>query len=82
MSITAFIIIILLLLAAVLLLGSLLQKETPGSNYSAAAGERYAHKWGYTDTSFDFAGPAAVKVTGNRYPVSGYTMPELIPFVE
>ncbi|OGT78411.1 MAG: hypothetical protein A3J35_04420 [Gammaproteobacteria bacterium RIFCSPLOWO2_02_FULL_52_10] len=82
MSAIAIIIVIALVIAAVLLLRGLLTEAIPESNYSAADGERYAHKWGYTDTSFDFAGPATVTVTGDRYPVSGYTMPGLIPFVE
>ena len=51
-------------------------------NYDSSEGERYAHKWGYQDTWFDFANPREVKVEGTRYPVSGYTMPYLIPFVE
>ena len=51
-------------------------------NYDTSEGERYPHKWGYRDTWFDFANPREVKVEGNRYPVSGYTMPYLIPFVE
>ena len=51
-------------------------------NYDSSEGERYAHKWGYQDTWFDFANPREIKVEGSRYPVSGYTMPYLIPFVE
>ncbi|MBF8269563.1 MAG: putative Alkyldihydroxyacetonephosphate synthase,putative [Gammaproteobacteria bacterium] len=82
MTIIVVILIIVLLLGAILLFSGLLAEQTPEMNYSAADGERYAHKWGYTDTSFDFAGPTTVKVTGKRYPVSGYTMPALIPFVE
>lgn len=51
-------------------------------NYDLSEGERYPHKWGYRDTWFEFADPGKVKVSGSRYPVSGYTMPYLIPFVE
>lgn len=51
-------------------------------NYDSSEGERYPHKWGYQDTWFDFANPREVKVEGTRYPVAGYTMPYLIPFVE
>lgn len=51
-------------------------------NYDMSGGKQYAHKWGYQDTWFDFADPRSVKVSGTRYPVSGYTMPYLIPFVE
>ncbi len=52
------------------------------SPYDLSEGERYAHKWGYTDTRFDFDGPKSVRVTGNRYPLSGYSMPNFIPFLE
>lgn len=57
-------------------------KKDMDKNYDTSEGIRYPHKWGYQDTWFDFANPREVKVEGNRYPVSGYTMPYLIPFVE
>ena len=50
--------------------------------YDLSEGERYPHRWGYTDTRFDFDGPKSVRVTGNRYPLSGYSMPNFIPFLE
>ena len=50
--------------------------------YAPDEGERFAHKWGYTDTRFEFDGPRSVKVTGQRYPIAGYSMPYLIPFAE
>ena len=50
--------------------------------YDPADGERHPHKWGYTDTCFEFDGPKSVRVTGSRYPLAGYTLPHLIPFVE
>ncbi len=52
------------------------------SSYSFADGERYAHKWGYTDTRFEFDGNESVRVTGERYPLAGYSMPYFIPFAE
>jgi alkyldihydroxyacetonephosphate synthase len=52
------------------------------SSYSFADGERYAHKWGYTDTRFEFEGNDRVRVTGERYPLAGYSMPYFIPFAE
>ncbi|HCR16742.1 MAG TPA: oxidase [Candidatus Latescibacteria bacterium] len=52
------------------------------SPYDLSEGERYAHRWGYTDTRFDFDGPKSVCVTGSRYPLSGYSMPNFIPFLE
>ncbi|MBE83585.1 MAG: oxidase [Gemmatimonadetes bacterium] len=50
--------------------------------YDPRDGERYVHKWGYADTRFEFDGPRAVRVTGDRYKISGFRMPYLIPFVE
>jgi alkyldihydroxyacetonephosphate synthase len=44
--------------------------------------ERYAHKWGYADTQFVFDDDRTVRVTGSRYPLSGYRMPYFLPFVE
>ena len=50
--------------------------------YDPADGERQPHKWGYTDTVFEFDGPRSVRVTGSRYPLAGYSMPDFIPFAE
>ena len=50
--------------------------------YDPRDGERYVHKWGYADTRFEFDGPRCVRVTGDRYQISGFRMPYLIPFVE
>ncbi len=52
------------------------------SCYDLADGERYPHTWGFTDTRFEFDGPRTVRVTGNRYPLCGYTLPGFIPFAE
>ena len=51
-------------------------------SYSYEAGERHAHGWGYADTRFEFVDERSVRVTGDRYPICGYTMPYLIPFAE
>ena len=51
-------------------------------SYSYEAGERHAHGWGYTDTRFEIVDERSVRVTGDRYPICGYTMPYLIPFAE
>ena len=47
-----------------------------------AEGERFAHKWGYKDTRFEFDDDRTVRVTGTRYPLCGYRMPYFLPFVE
>ena len=43
--------------------------------YDPSDGERYPHKWGYTDTRFEFDGPKSVRVTGRRYPLAGPSLP-------
>jgi alkyldihydroxyacetonephosphate synthase len=54
----------------------------PDAFYDPRDGERFVHKWGYADTRFEFDGPRSVRVTGDRYQISGFSMPYLIPFVE
>ena len=54
----------------------------PDAFYDPRDGERFVHKWGYADTQFEFDGPRTVRVTGDRYQISGFRMPYLIPFVE
>ena len=77
-----------LAIAAVLVVLLLLLLRRSGSggemefSYDLSEGERFAHKWGYTDTRFEFDSPRTVRVTGNRYPLSGYSMPGFIPFAE
>ncbi len=44
--------------------------------------ELYAHKWGFKDTRFVANPDFTVTVTGDRYEISGTTMPEFLPFVE
>lgn len=51
-------------------------------SYDLSEGERFRHRWGYTDTRFEFADPRTVRVTGTRYPISGDLMPNFIPFAE
>jgi len=52
------------------------------SYYDPSDGERYPHRWGYTDTRLEFDGERSVRVTGSRYQLSGYSMPDFLPFVE
>ena len=51
-------------------------------SYDLSEGPRFSHRWGYADTEFEFDDPRTVKVTGDRYPISGYRMPGFIPFIE
>lgn len=50
--------------------------------YDASDGTRDPHKWGYTDTRFEFDGARTVRVTGDRYPIAGYSMPYFVDFAE
>jgi alkyldihydroxyacetonephosphate synthase len=43
---------------------------------------RHPHRWGFADTRLELDGPRSVRMTGARYPLSGRSMPHLIPFVE
>jgi alkyldihydroxyacetonephosphate synthase len=43
---------------------------------------RHPHRWGFADTQLEIDGPRSVRMTGARYPLSGQSMPHLIPFVE
>lgn len=42
----------------------------------------YDHKWGFQDTRFVANPDFTVTVTGDRYEISGTTMPGFLPFVE
>lgn len=42
----------------------------------------WGHRWGYRDTRFVVNPDGSVRVTGDRYAVSGYDMPGFIPFLE
>ncbi len=72
--------------ATILLIALLPRRRGSGSEpdefFDHSDAERYPHKWGYTDTRFEFVDDRTLKVTGSRYPISGYRMPFLIDFVE
>jgi alkyldihydroxyacetonephosphate synthase len=40
------------------------------------------HKWGFADTKMLIKEDRSVFMTGNRYALSGFDMPELLPFIE
>ncbi|PSB03017.1 FAD-binding oxidoreductase [Merismopedia glauca] len=42
----------------------------------------WGHKWGYADTSLKINEDRSVIMTGDRYALSGYKMPYLIPYIE
>ncbi|MDA0336923.1 MAG: FAD-binding oxidoreductase [bacterium] len=77
--------LIVVAIAIALLVWLILRRPTAGQSdafYDPADGERQPHKWGYTDTVFEFDGERSVRVTGSRYPLAGYSMPYFIPFAE
>jgi alkyldihydroxyacetonephosphate synthase len=43
---------------------------------------RHPHRWGFADTRLEIDERRSVRMTGSRYPLSGHSMPYLIPFVE
>lgn len=79
-------VILIVVIAAIILLLLVLtstnSQTKPEAYYDLSEEERHRHKWGYVDTRFEFDDPRNVKVTGNRYPISGFRMPHLMPFVE
>ena len=52
------------------------------ASYDLSEAQKYHHRWGYVDTRFEFDGPRSVRVTGSRYPLSGFSMPSFVPFIE
>ena len=78
--------ILTLALALILIAFLVLLRKRSGTNqdlsYDPSEGERYPHRWGYSDTKFEFDGPRSVRVSGSRYPLAGYNMPYFIPFAE
>ncbi len=69
-------------LAVALLAKRRRSESEPDAFFDHSEAERFPHKWGYTDTRFEFVDDRTVRVTGSRYPISGYRMPFLVAFVE
>ena len=42
----------------------------------------WGHRWGFRDTRFSINDDRSVTLSGNRYPLSGYKMHDLLPYVE
>lgn len=43
---------------------------------------RHPHRWGYLDSQLELADARTVRMPGDRYTLSGQSLPHLIPFVE
>ena len=46
------------------------------------SGERWQHSWGFRDTEFEIGPDGHVRLTGERYEISGFSMPGFLPFCE
>lgn len=44
--------------------------------------QKSAHGWGFVDTQFIVHSDRSVELTGSRYEICGFRMPDFIPFVE
>ena len=42
----------------------------------------WGHKWGFADTYFEIGDDRTVTMRGQRYPLAGYKMPHLLPYIE
>lgn len=52
------------------------------SSKTSTNNDLWGHKWGYADTSLQINNDCSVIMTGDRYLLSGYKMPYLIPYIE
>ena len=48
----------------------------------ATKSNKRLHRWGFNDSGFELTGEKTVTFSGNRYEVSGTTMPDFIPYIE
>jgi alkyldihydroxyacetonephosphate synthase len=44
--------------------------------------DKWNHGWGFRDTQFEIGPDGHVRLTGNRYEISGFSMPGFLPFCE
>ena len=50
--------------------------------FFATKSNKRLHRWGFNDSGFELTGEKTVTFSGNRYEVSGTTMPDFIPYIE
>ena len=50
--------------------------------FFATKSDKRLHRWGFNDSGFKLTGEKTVTFSGNRYEVSGTTMPDFIPYIE
>ena len=56
--------------------------ETQSDKFLASKSEKRLHRWGFKDSGFELDGEKSVTFSGNRYEVSGTSMPDFIPYIE
>ncbi|MDP6932659.1 MAG: FAD-binding protein, partial [Myxococcota bacterium] len=54
----------------------------PGPAPTTATEEESLDVWGFSDTRFQVNDNGNVELTGTRYPLSGYELPKLLPWIE
>ncbi len=58
------------------------EKDLNKEKFFAVNSTNWGHKWGYQDSEFILNKNRSVSMTGNRYELCGFEMPDFIPYVE
>ena len=58
------------------------ESEIKSEKFLASKSQKRLHRWGYKDSGFELDGEKSVTFVGNRYEVSGTSMPDFIPYIE
>ena len=58
------------------------ETELKSEKFLASKSQKRLHRWGYKDSGFELDGEKSVTFVGNRYEVSGTSMPDFIPYIE
>ena len=58
------------------------EKNSAGEKFFAINSDNWGHKWGYRDSEFVLNKDLSVSMTGDRYELCGFDMPDFIPYVE
>jgi len=58
------------------------ERNMQTDKFFATKSNKRLHRWGFNDSGFELTGEKTVTFSGNRYEVSGTTMPDFIPYIE
>ncbi|NQV29926.1 MAG: FAD-binding oxidoreductase [Candidatus Marinimicrobia bacterium] len=58
------------------------KKDLNKEKFFAINSTNWGHKWGYKDSEFILNEDRSVSMTGNRYELCGFDMPDFVPYVE